>query len=179
MLFHATMMQFNIERCLLSSKATKYLIQDHRVDLPCSARRGTLRKEAVVGVSCWELEFRIFKTLVITTFIYGTKIWEGGLKKCHWKVLKKDLKIHMMYDVKVCSLTSYHTIFYWPNSEFYALKLAKYGACPPTLLLVNYSSNLTFLAPCWIRFDALHKLTTMRKAWRELSHWDTHDNPTS
>ena len=32
---------------------------------------GTLRKEAVVGVTSWELKSHLFKALVLPTFMYG------------------------------------------------------------------------------------------------------------
>ena len=35
------------------------------------ALMGTLRKEAVVGVKCWELKSHLFKAFVLPTFIYG------------------------------------------------------------------------------------------------------------
>ena len=44
---------------------------------------GTLRKEAIVGVTSWKLKSHLFKALVLSTFTYGTKIWEGDLKKSH------------------------------------------------------------------------------------------------
>ena len=37
----------------------------------------TLRKEAVVGVTCWELKSHLFKGLVLPTFTYGTYIKLG------------------------------------------------------------------------------------------------------
>ena len=44
---------------------------------------GTLRKEAVVRVTCWELKSHLFKDLVPPTFTYGTKIWGDSLKNSH------------------------------------------------------------------------------------------------
>jgi hypothetical protein len=44
------------------------------------ALMATLRKEAVVGVTCWELKSYLFKALVLPTFAYGAKIWGGDLK---------------------------------------------------------------------------------------------------
>jgi hypothetical protein len=40
---------------------------------------GTLREEAMVGVTCWALKFHLFKALALST--HGTKIWGGDLKK--------------------------------------------------------------------------------------------------
>ena len=55
---------------------------------PSSIRQGiacmkalmrTLRKEAVVGVTCWKLKSHLLKALVLPTFTYGIKIWGGNL----------------------------------------------------------------------------------------------------
>jgi hypothetical protein len=54
---------------------------------------GTLRKEAIVRVTCWELKSHPFKGLVLLTFTYGTKTWGGDLKNSHWKVFEKGMKI--------------------------------------------------------------------------------------
>ena len=42
--------------------------------------RDTLRKEIVIGITCWELYSHSFKTLVLLTFTCGIKIWRGDLK---------------------------------------------------------------------------------------------------
>ena len=69
-----------------------------------NALMGILRKEAVVGLTCWELKSHLFKALVFPTFMYGTKIWGGDLQNSHWKVFEKGTKMHMiMSHVKVCS----------------------------------------------------------------------------
>ena len=62
---------------------------------------GTLRKETVVGNTCWELKSNILKALVLPTFTYGTGSWEDDLKNYCWK----GMKMHMMSRVKVCFLT--------------------------------------------------------------------------
>ena len=41
---------------------------------------GTLRKDTIVGVTCWEFKSHLFKTLVLPTFTYGIHIWGGDLK---------------------------------------------------------------------------------------------------
>ena len=46
------------------------------------ALMSTLRKEAIVRVTCWNLKSHLFKALVLHTHIYGTKIWRGS-----WKTL--------------------------------------------------------------------------------------------
>ena len=71
---------------------------------------GTSRKEAVVGVTCWELKSHLFNALVLPTFTYGTKIWGGDLKNSHWKVFEEGKKMHMMSHVKVRPLTTYHIL---------------------------------------------------------------------
>jgi hypothetical protein len=38
------------------------------------ALMSTLRKEVVVGITCWELKSHIFKALVLSTFTYALKI---------------------------------------------------------------------------------------------------------
>ena len=47
----------------------------------CSWRHilGTLRKEGVVSVTCWELKSHLFKVLVLPTFMHGTEIWASNL----------------------------------------------------------------------------------------------------
>ena len=67
---------------------------------------GTLRKEAVVGVTCWELKSHLFKASVLPTFTYGTYLWGGDLKNSHWEVFEKGLKIHMLCHVKMRSSTT-------------------------------------------------------------------------
>ena len=47
------------------------------------ALMGTLRKEGVVNVTCWELKFHPFKALVLPTFTYGTEFWGVDLKNFH------------------------------------------------------------------------------------------------
>ena len=47
------------------------------------ALMGTLRKEAVIGVTCWELKSHLFKALVVPTFTYGTEFWGGDLQNFH------------------------------------------------------------------------------------------------
>ena len=43
-----------------------------------------LRKEAVVGVTCWEVKSHLFKALVLLTFTYGTNFFFS-----HWKVSRR------------------------------------------------------------------------------------------
>ena len=69
----------------------------------------------VVGVTHRELNFHLFKAIVLSTFTYGIKIWGGNLNYSHWKVFEKGMKIHMMYIIKVCLRKP--TIFCWPNLE--------------------------------------------------------------
>jgi hypothetical protein len=42
---------------------------------------GTLRKEAIVKVTCWELKSHLFKGLVLPTFTYGTEFCRANLEK--------------------------------------------------------------------------------------------------
>ena len=115
---------------------------------------GTLRKETVVGVTCWELKAHLFKVVVLPTFTYGTKIWGGDLKNTLWKVFEKGIKIHMIPHIKVCSSTTYYILLV----EFGEIPIALYTfkanfesstmACPPTLLMVSQSSNFTLSSPC-------------------------------
>ena len=100
---------------------------------------GTSRREAVVGITCWELKSHIFKALVLPTFTYDTKIWGGDFKNSHWKVFEKGMKLHMMSRVKVCSLTTYHTLmaeFGEFHTTSYALKLSA-TACSPIPFLAS------------------------------------------
>ena len=70
---------------------------------------GTLRKEVVVGVTCWELKTHIFKVLELPTSTHGTKTWEGDIRNSHGKVVAKG-KIYVMCHVKMRSLTTHHII---------------------------------------------------------------------
>ena len=71
---------------------------------------GTLRKETIVGVTCWELRSHLFKALVLPTFTYGPKIWGVGFKISHWKVSEKGVKMDMMPHIKVRSSTTYYLL---------------------------------------------------------------------
>ena len=51
-----------------------------------------LRKEIVVGITCWEVKSQLFEASVLPTFTYGTKIWGGNLKDSHWKVFEKGIR---------------------------------------------------------------------------------------
>ena len=84
------------------------------------ASMGTLRKESIIKVTCWELKSHPFKALVLPTFTYGTKIWGGGgdLETSHWKVFEKGMKMHIMSYVKVHFSTTYHIPI-----ELHSLKL--------------------------------------------------------
>ena len=72
---------------------TLELISIHMVNFEPSNKRqriasmkilmATLRKEVVVGVTCWELKSHLFKSLVLPTFTYGSENWEGDLKNSH------------------------------------------------------------------------------------------------
>ena len=87
---------------------------------------GTLSKEAIDGVTCWELKSHLFKALMLPTFTYGIEIWGGDLKNSHWKVFEEGMKMQMMSHVKVCSSTTYHILlveFIKLLIELYALKL--------------------------------------------------------
>ena len=87
---------------------------------------GTLKKEVVVGVTCWELKSHLFKALVLPTFMFGTKIWGGDLRNSCWEVFEKGMKMHMSH-VKVHSSTTYHILLAESKElsiELYALKLA-------------------------------------------------------
>jgi hypothetical protein len=58
--------------------------------------------------------------------MYDTKIWGRDLKKAHWKVFEMGMKMHMMFHVKVRSLTTYHILlaeFGERPIELHALKL--------------------------------------------------------
>ena len=66
---------------------------------------GTLRKEVVVGIACWEHKSHLYKDIVLSKSTYGTKIWGGDMKKSHWKAFEKIL---MMSQVKVHSSTICH-----------------------------------------------------------------------
>ena len=77
--------------------------------MPKKSQINEYSDKAIVEVICWELNY-LFKTLVLPTFTYGIKIWEGNLKTYHWKVCEKGMKIHMMFHIKVRSLTTCHNL---------------------------------------------------------------------
>ena len=74
------------------------------------ALMSTLRKETVVGATCWELKSHLLKALVLSTFTYGIDILGGDLKNSHWEIFKKGMKMHMMSRVNVYSSTTYHIL---------------------------------------------------------------------
>ena len=88
------------------------------------ALMGTLRKEAIVGDTCWELKSNLFKALVLPLFTYSIEIWGGDLKNSHWKVFEKGMNMHMMSHVKVRSLITYHIL------------MAKFGELPIKLYIL-------------------------------------------
>ena len=47
------------------------------------AMMSTLRKETIVGVTCWKLKSHLFKALVLPTFTYDTEIRGANLKNSH------------------------------------------------------------------------------------------------
>ena len=67
---------------------------------------GTLRKETIVGVTCWDLKSHLFNALVHLTFTFGIEIWGAYMKNCPWKFFEKGMKIHMRSHIKMCSLTT-------------------------------------------------------------------------
>ena len=87
---------------------------------------GILRKGIVIGVTCAGLKSHLFKASVLPTVTYGTDIWGGILKNSYWKVFEKGVKIKMMSQVKVYSLTTIHillAVFGELPIQLYALKL--------------------------------------------------------
>lgn len=54
------------------------------------ALMGTLRKEAIVGVTCWERISHLFEALVLPIFTYGIEIWGGNLKKLSLEGFRED-----------------------------------------------------------------------------------------
>ena len=44
---------------------------------------GILRKQTVVGVTCWELKFYMFEVLVLPIFTNDIETWGGDLKNFH------------------------------------------------------------------------------------------------
>ena len=144
---------------------------------------GTLRKEAVVGVTCWELKPHLLKALVLPTCTYVIEIWGGDSKNFHWKVFEKGMKIHILSHIKAHSLTTYHIVpakFGELPIEFYALMrivgFQHWLAHLPSSWLINQA---TLLSRHLVKqgVDTWHKSTTMWKASWGLSHWKTHDNP--
>ena len=106
------------------------------------ALTGTLRKEAIVKVACWELKSHIFKALVLPTFTYGTEIWGSDLKNSHYKVSEKGMKMHVMSHNKVRSSTTYIISWLiWRTSHGITHSQAHYRlstmAHPPIPLLVS------------------------------------------
>ena len=148
------------------------------------ALMGTLRKEVVVEVTCWELKSHVSKALVLPTFTYGTEIWEGDLKSSHWKVFEKGMKIHMMSHIKVCSST-------------YRILLVEFGELPMELyalkLTMSFQQRLAHLPSSWLVKQATslspHLIGTRGEHMAQIdSHvegimryisLETHANPTS
>ena len=91
----------------------------------------------MVNVTCWELKSHLLKALMLFTSTYGTETWEGNLKKSHWEVFEKGMKMHVMAHINVCSLTTYH------------ISLAKFVELPKELyaleLIMGFQQELTHL----------------------------------
>jgi hypothetical protein len=72
------------------------------------------------------LGFRIQKFGEERPLRVGTEIWGGDLENSHWEVSKKDMRMHMMSNVKVCPSTTCHSLlagFGGLPIELYACKL--------------------------------------------------------
>ena len=71
--------------------------------------------------SCFKVSIlsHFLKVLVLSTFIYCTKIWGVDLKNSHWKVCVKGTKMHMMSHIIVCCSTT--IIFCGPNLDISSL----------------------------------------------------------
>ena len=91
------------------------------------------------------LYWHLFKALVLPTFTWDTEIWGGTLKKSHWKVFEKGMKIHMMchvffkypsYFVGRIWRTSYRIIHSQAHCGFSMMVCPPYTP-PPLLLLVS------------------------------------------
>ena len=139
---------------------------------------GTLRKEAKVGVTCNQLKSHLFKAFVLPT------LHIRQLGKLSLKGLQEGMRIHLMSHVKVCSLTTSHILlaeFGQPPIELNALELSmgfQRLVHLPSSWLVNQGASL-FQHLAEHGFDTWHKSITMWKASLGLSHWETHDNPTT
>ena len=102
------------------------------------ALMGTLGKEVVGAVTCWELKSHLFEALVFPTFTYGIEIWGGHLKNPHWKVFKTGMKGG--YDV------SHQSLFFSFVSYFGELPMELYGL----KLTTGCQQHLTHLSPSWL-----------------------------
>jgi hypothetical protein len=97
---------------------------------------GTLKKEAIVGVPCWELTSHLFKALILPTFTYGPKIWGVDFEISHWKVYEKSVKIN------VHSSTTYYLLL----AEFGELCIDLYAL----KLTMSFQQWLAHLSPSWL-----------------------------
>jgi hypothetical protein len=74
--------------------------------------------------------------------MYGTEIWGGDLKNSYWKVFEKGMKMHMVSQVQVHSLTTHHIL------------LAKFRELPIELytlkLTMGFQQRLAHLSPSWL-----------------------------
>ena len=111
-----------------------------RQQITCmKALMATLKNEAVVGVTCWELNSHLFKALVLQTFTNGTEIWGGDFSS---KIFEKGMKIHMMSHIKVRSLRTYY------------IMLTKFGELPLDVyaheLTIGFQEQFTHLSSSWL-----------------------------
>jgi hypothetical protein len=102
----------------------------------------TLRKEAIVGVTCWKLKSCLFKALVLPTFTKDTKILGGDLKN----TLEGFQEVYEdAYDFSCQKVffdyLSYYASQIWRTSHGIICSQAYYGlstmACPPIPLLIS------------------------------------------
>ena len=70
-------MNTNTLELIFIHRVTLSQVKGKKITRLKKALMGTLRKEVVIGATCWELKSHVFKALVLPTFTYGTKIWGG------------------------------------------------------------------------------------------------------
>ena len=73
------------------------------------------------------LKANLFKTLVLLTFIYGTKIWGGNLRYSHWKGLGHEDAYDVSRQSVFLNYTSYCAKQTWRTSHRIIRSQAHYG----------------------------------------------------
>ena len=137
---------------------------------------GTSRKEAIVGVICWEIKSCIFEAFGAPNFPHmALKFGEVTLENSPWKVSEKGMKnIRCITSKALFNNLSYYIGRIWRTSHGIISSIANYElsttACPLILLLVGQSNIITLPTPC--RTRGYHLDNSFLLFWKNYTKYD-------